>query len=881
MHVNPRSSPHSYHSLLPVTSLSYWTGQLPLPAAATDVPHHDIRICIRCLAASLTSDETTDDTRARNRVRGESPRGAAQSSNSIRSLAMPLPHAHSLRQLHASQPNSANPLSPSVKGKKAASAASSPRSAAASKSVSPGSAKSPPSTDYVKSRLKNLYMSPKASKMPPVAAARHTLSPIASPLVEPKARLAHSAELLPRSLSSSPSVSTSTSLHSHSSTEPTSHHAHSPLLAPLPPSLTSSPLRPPATLPASVHASLPTIAAPSAAHLPLPSGPLLPDHLSPRWAELRKEGEEEHKESEHDVERLQTPITTRVTEAAPAVADPISPMPLPLPHSPSLSEDTESAPSTQGVPSLSLPVIAPVASTASAEPSSSHSSSARVLQHSVSLPPVLEVERETSSGESKREEEQHDVAQQVLRSASLPLTPRTAAPSAPLPPPVQSTVLNDASTDWDAVRARQKGSSVTRIERLVTPMASSRTSDEASAAIPEGDEAAESVAVPVRTTRLSIDATSPTDAAVAVEAAPLTSTRGSRHHSIEGAGDGDYPLSPLSAAEAFDTLAAQNAAVAPLQLSQPQFAPVQHPLQMQHLTHLTQPYGAPLMSGFSPAMSANPFAMHPGYAQYPPPTLPGLPMPGLPYGVHPMDTQYQQYLIMQQQQQQQLQQQQQALMAAAAAAQAEPPRSYSSASFHSYSPAPFTRTAAQSISYTPHAQMHYSPTPAGYPQPPTTFSQSRLSLATVHSPSPVPSAYGMQPRTSTSAGVTDIQARLAFFRDIANNRHADVKEQLERGMTPHCTDRHGNTPLHIACQHGLRRIVKSLLRVGADINAGNREGNTPLHMCYAYHYEELGDYLKSKGANDRKLNVFNMSCYDGLKPSESTAFAPLDSPAVA
>ena len=479
----------------------------------------------------------------------------------------------------------------------------------------------------------------------------------------------------------------------------------------------------------------------------------------------------------------------------------------------------------------------------------------------MSLPPVLEGERETSSSSTAvnadRDEQKQDRAQQVLRSASMPLSPRDTAPSLPPAQPALPTVVIDTSTDWDAVRGRVKNSSVTRIERLITPRGTSRTIDEASIAIAEGDETAESMAVTERA-RLSIDATSPAESSAAAEAVLLTSTRSGRHNSIPGGGD--YPLSPLSAAQAFDTLAAQNSSVTPLQLTPPQFTPMAHPLHMQQMAQLAQPYATPLMSGFSQAMSAHPYAMLPGYG----PAMPGMPMAGMPFGAHPMDVQYQHYLLLQQQHQQQ----QQALMAVVAA-QAEPSRSQSSASFHSYSPAPFTRSPAQTVSYTPHASMHYAPTPAHYPQPPATFSPSPLSFA---SPSPHPSAYGQPPplsRTTTSAQLTDTQARLAFFRDIANNRHADVKEQLERGMTAHCTDRNGNTPLHIACQHGLRRIVKSLLRVGADINAGNREGNTPLHMCYAYHYEELGDYLKSKGANDRKLNVFGMSCYDGLKPAET------------
>ena len=773
---------------------------------------------------------------------------------------MPLPRAHSQRQVHAGQPNRTRPPPVSASSAKSASAATSPRSAsAASNGVSPGSAKSPPSTEYVKSRLAKLYMSPKASKIPTLqqpqhAAVRTALSPIASPAADKRALLPHlepCTEPQTRSQSSSPSVSLSASLNSR--TDPTSMHGHSPLLAPLPSSLSASPVRSHSSTSLS-QASVPAIAAPSASsqHLPLPSGPLLPDHLSPRWVDWKKdEQDEEHKEN--DAPQLGTASHS----VQPAVR-PVSP--LLAPSSPSPSQPLAPASAALSVPPFALPVVTSSASAASAD---SSTSSARTLQHSVSLPPVLEGERESSHSEARTErarQEKADAAQQVLRSASLPLSIATAAPSPPLPPPAVPAVTVDTSAEENARGVRHRGSSVTRIERLVSPTAADRAADQPSAsndAIPEGDEAVESVPVPA-TARLSIDATSPTDSAAVADAAPLSSTRGGRHNSIEGAGDGDYPLSPFSAAQAFDTLAAQNTAVA---LLQPQFNPMSYTLQQQQLMpHVAQPYLPPHMAGFAPALAAHPYAMHPAYALSHP-AMPGLPMPmhGMPYGAHPMDPHYQ-YLLMQQHQQQQ----HQAMMAA----QLEPPRSYSSASYHAYSPAPATlRSPAHSISYTPQPQLRYAPTPTGlYPQPPATFAQSRLSLAS--SPSPVPSG------GSGASGLTDTQARLAFFRDVANNRHADVKEQLERGMPPSATDRNGNTPLHVACQHGLRRIVKSLLRVGADINAANREGNTPLHMCYAYHYEELGDYLKSKGANDRKLNSFGMSCYDGLKPASEGPDTP-------
>ena len=98
------------------------------------------------------------------------------------------------------------------------------------------------------------------------------------------------------------------------------------------------------------------------------------------------------------------------------------------------------------------------------------------------------------------------------------------------------------------------------------------------------------------------------------------------------------------------------------------------------------------------------------------------------------------------------------------------------------------------------------------------------------------------------------------------------KPALERGgqrlaivMATHCPRCHhyGNTLLSIACQNGLKRAAKLVLRRGADINAQNHKGNTPLHFCYTYGYgDTLGAYLTSKGADTTVRNHDGMTCYD-------------------
>ena len=71
----------------------------------------------------------------------------------------------------------------------------------------------------------------------------------------------------------------------------------------------------------------------------------------------------------------------------------------------------------------------------------------------------------------------------------------------------------------------------------------------------------------------------------------------------------------------------------------------------------------------------------------------------------------------------------------------------------------------------------------------------------------------------------------------------------------------------IAAQQNAKRIIKLLLRRGADIDAQNLQGNTALHFCFTYSFTELGEYLIAKGAADNILNAKGFSPYEGIDPS--------------
>mmetsp|Transcript_29850 Transcript_29850/g.58474 ORF Transcript_29850/g.58474 Transcript_29850/m.58474 type:complete len:816 (+) Transcript_29850:8-2455(+) len=106
-----------------------------------------------------------------------------------------------------------------------------------------------------------------------------------------------------------------------------------------------------------------------------------------------------------------------------------------------------------------------------------------------------------------------------------------------------------------------------------------------------------------------------------------------------------------------------------------------------------------------------------------------------------------------------------------------------------------------------------------------------------------------------------------LFVKCRNHRRAAVEEMFARHVPVDLKDHYGNQCLHIACQNGDKSIVKACLRWGADIDAQNLQGQTPLHYCFAYGFEKLATYLLSKGAKDSILNVFGLSCYDGLRPN--------------
>ena len=106
-------------------------------------------------------------------------------------------------------------------------------------------------------------------------------------------------------------------------------------------------------------------------------------------------------------------------------------------------------------------------------------------------------------------------------------------------------------------------------------------------------------------------------------------------------------------------------------------------------------------------------------------------------------------------------------------------------------------------------------------------------------------------------------ARHGKFSDVE-----DMLNQPDWNVPIDYSDERGNTLLHIAAQNGSRRIAKLCIRRGAVLNAQNLNGQTCLHFAFGYGFNDLGEYLVSKGCNDAILNKDKLTCYEGLDGRE-------------
>ena len=131
-------------------------------------------------------------------------------------------------------------------------------------------------------------------------------------------------------------------------------------------------------------------------------------------------------------------------------------------------------------------------------------------------------------------------------------------------------------------------------------------------------------------------------------------------------------------------------------------------------------------------------------------------------------------------------------------------------------------------------------------------------------------------RTFSRGGGEDL---VEAFSKARHGRVKDLAELFKSGVDPAARDINGLTLLHMAAQNNQRKATKLVLK-HTDfatnpprldlIDAQTKQGHTALHYCFAYGYQDLGNYLLSLGADDTITNVHGMTCYEGLDPDEET-----------
>ena len=792
--------------------------------------------------------------------------------------------SHSLHSLHSMTPTST--LSPT-----------SPLSPSAHSRTRPPSNISP---EFIQSKLKRLYLSPKASRIPTTnpPPLLPTLPPVpGSPSVSPWPSSPRMAASTPTKTRHLPAIDPATP----SLTPP----PHLPSLSPLPSSLTSSPqLRlhagthpppisngyashPPSLLPPLSFAPLPvpsSLSAPSSfstpaslAPPPPPASPPRPSSQSARSASPTPLVDSPAQESASLTQprRPSSPATHFSHRALDSDDNPTEPLP---PASPSSPSTTPPSPAT-------LPAVHP------APELDSPSNRQEVEEADAPLPPALPPPVVTpllppTRGEEEREDDSPATASVVEEEPMPPaaseqmtevqsLEAATASSDASLPLIEATPPSSSYPVAWEAPAAlpRKAPRVVTRIQRTINEeseseaVPDSQQAEEPPTPVPQPQrrEAEEEVAadMPVAS-RLSLDVASPMGHAEEVRAVVSESPM----------------LSPMSMAETLSTLTSVQQPPPPMSFPPPAtfasaapFPPMQPPPQPHpyyaHPSHPMQsmhqvPYGVdprsmpayhsalpphPLSYSSHPAMPYPPSPYHAAAPPfYHPPPLPYPPDPSYPYPHQPQSHAEAAYLHY--------------VHSIAAMRDPHAPQPHPLAPPY---PAPMSLTPGYPPPGTVSAPVH------PMPYPPNQFNPALASgfhPAMAPVPYPLPPPPAMPTPSASSSTSSSGQARLAFFSNIRNNRVAEVQEQLLQGLPVHVVDRQGSGPLHLACQVGSKRMVKTLLRWGCDVNAQNYQGNTALHYCFAYHFDPLAAYLISKGADDRKLNYFGLSCYDGLKPDK-------------
>jgi len=88
-----------------------------------------------------------------------------------------------------------------------------------------------------------------------------------------------------------------------------------------------------------------------------------------------------------------------------------------------------------------------------------------------------------------------------------------------------------------------------------------------------------------------------------------------------------------------------------------------------------------------------------------------------------------------------------------------------------------------------------------------------------------------------------------IFRAVIGRKVDILKDLYESGATFNIVDKDKNTPLHLACEIGMREIVQFLVERGAKMNVRNKDKKTPLHILVEKRWADLAKWRLYQGAD--------------------------------
>jgi|GEM_PF-4011213 len=135
----------------------------------------------------------------------------------------------------------------------------------------------------------------------------------------------------------------------------------------------------------------------------------------------------------------------------------------------------------------------------------------------------------------------------------------------------------------------------------------------------------------------------------------------------------------------------------------------------------------------------------------------------------------------------------------------------------------------------------------------------------------LPDAYGKTPlQIAIDTDDHQVVAHFLTMVDLNNPSPRHAVSPLQRALiqksshsallllgkmdAPHTQDQMGNTPLHLAVDGGLMRVIQALLNREAPILSQNVEGNTPLHLAAQKGFEDIVQLLLQYKADPKKTN---------------------------